>query len=122
MGICFVFVIEVYDSCGNCFFFGGVLFFLGICMVLNELYLGEIVDFGNGTYEVSYFVRVFGYYELLFVILGEEFVIKGLCEFGKVVVVGCELVGDVGLDFEVGFFGRYSIIRYDVYGNRVLTR
>ena len=45
-----------------------------------------------------------------------------MCEPGKAVVAGCELVGDAGLDLEVGGSGRYSIIRHDAYGNRVPTR
>jgi len=121
-GIRSAFVIEAHDSRGNRLLSGGAPLFLGIRTASNESYSGEIVDFGNGTYEASYSVRVSGYYELSLAILGEELVIKGLCEPGKAVVAGCELVGDAGLDLEVGSSGRYSIIRHDAYGNRVPTR
>ena len=121
-GIRSTFIIEAHDSRGNRLLAGGAPLSLSVRTSANEEYLGEIVDFGNGTYEASYTCRVTGYYELSVNILGEELVIKGICDPGKAVVAGCELVGDAGLDLEVGSSGRYSIIRHDAYGNRVPTR
>ena len=121
-GVRSTFVIEAYDSRGNRLLTGGAPISLSIHSKNDERYLGEIVDYGNGTYEASYTVRVAGYYELAIGILSEELVVKGMCEAGRAVVAGCELVGDAGLDLEVGSSGRYSIIRHDAYGNRVPTR
>ena len=121
-GIRSTFVIEAHDNRGNRLLSGGAPLALLIRSSNNEEYRGEIVDFGNGTYEASYTVRVAGFYELSIAIFGEELVVKGMCEPGKAVVAGCELVGDAGLDLEVGGSGRYSIIRHDAYGNRVPTR
>ena len=121
-GIRSTFVIEAHDSRGNRLLTGGAPISLSVRSKNDEHYLGEIVDYGNGTYEASYTVRVAGYYELAIGILSEELVVKGMCEAGRGVVAGCELVGDAGLDLEVGSSGRYSIIRHDAYGNRVPTR
>jgi len=116
------FVIEAHDSRGNRLHSGGAPISLSVRSKNDEQYRGEVIDFGNGTYEASYTIRVAGYYELAIGILSEELVVKGLCEAGRGVVAGCELVGDAGLDLEVGSSGRYSIIRHDAYGNRVPTR
>lgn len=116
------FIIEAHDSRGNRLHGGGAPLRLHILSSNNESYNGEIVDFGNGTYEASYVTRTAGFYELSVECLGEELVVKGLCEPGKAVVAGCELLGDAGLDLEVGSSGRYSIVRHDAYGNRVPTR
>lgn len=121
-GLRAAFIVEAHDSRGNRLLSGGAALSIGVRTSANESYTGDIIDFGNGTYEVSYTVRVAGFYEMTLECLGEELVIKGICEPGKAVVAGCELTGNAGLDLEVGSSGRYSIVRHDAYGNRVPTR
>ena len=62
-----------------------------------------MLDYGNGAYEASYVIRSAGPYEVALVLAGEELVMKGHCEPGKAVVVGCALLGDAVLDLEVGW-------------------
>ena len=120
------FIIETRDQRGNRLREGG--FDLEVSFVCktkagnDERFRGEIIDFGNGSYEASYVCKVAGNFELVVALGEEELNMKAICEPNVAVIQSCILYGDSSLDLIVGKEGRVTIQRRDAYGNDCPSR
>ena len=120
------FIIETRDQRGNRLREGG--FDLEVSLKCktkagnDERFRGEIIDFGNGSYEASYVCKVAGNFELVVALGEEELNMKAICEPNVAVIQSCVLLGDSNLDLIVGKEGRVTIQRRDAYGNDCPSR
>ena len=120
------FIIETRDQRGNRLREGG--FDLEVSLKCktkagnDERFRGEIIDFGNGSYEASYVCKVAGNFELVVALGEEELNMKAICEPNVAMIQSCVLLGDSNLDLIVGKEGRVTIQRRDAYGNDCPSR
>ena len=120
------FIIETRDQRGNRLREGG--FDLEVSLKCktkagnDERFRGEIIDFGNGSYEASYVCKVAGKFEIVVALGEEELNMKAICEPNVAVIQSCVLLGDSNLDLIVGKEGRVTIQRRDAYGNDCPSR